>query len=434
MSPGRGFFTLAAVWFGLAALAVAWPAITPVWGASAAAVLALAWHDYRAARRRAAPHASRRIPASLALGVWNEIRLEIRAADGDALDARVFDHAPAGDDVAGMPVRIAVPAGGRVDLRYRYRPLVRGDRHFERCDLLVASPLGIWRRRVRCGAPDVARVFPNFSEVAKYTLLATDNRLSQIGIRKRPQRGEGMEFHQLREYRNGDGFRQIDWKASSRMGKWISREYQIERDQQIVLMLDGGRRMRTRDGEFTHFDHSLNAALLLAYVALRQGDLVGVLTFGGNHRQCAPRKGAGTLRTILETLYDVQPTAQSPDYLRVAQAAMTWLKKRSLVVMITNLRDEDLPEIVPAVHLLQRRHLVLLASLREAALGRALDRGVREFRDALTTAAVHRYLRERRHAHDLVRRHGVMTVDCEARALATGVVNRYLDIKRGGVL
>lgn len=434
MIPGRGFFLILAMWTLAAALVVAWPRLGFLWTGSALALLAIAWGDLRAIAARGEPTVERRLPGSLPVGVWTEVTLRIGAPDHEAMSIAVFDHHPAGDEVVGLPGSVTVPGSGWAELRYRYRPRTRGDHRFEPVEILVDSPMRIWRRRIRGAGAELVRVYPNFAEVSKYALLATDNRLSQMGIRKRSRRGEGLEFHQLREYYEGDSLRQIDWKATLRMGKLISREYQEERDQQIVLLIDCGRRMLVRDGALSIFDHSLNSALLLAHVALRQGDLVGLLTFGGTDRFLAPCRGPGALRAFLNCVYDLQPAIHSPDYLQVARETMARVRKRSLVILMTNLRDEDLSEIIPAVELLRRRHLVLLASLRERIIGEVLRTPVRRFRQALNVAAVHQYLLGRRRTHDLIRRHGVLTLDVEADRLPIGMVNRYLDIKRSGVL
>jgi len=161
-----------------------------------------------------------------------------------------------------------VAARGWVELTYRLRAESRGDLHFGAVDVKVDSPLGLWQRRVRVGSPAVLRVYPNFAALSRYALFATDHRLSQMGVLQRRRRGEGLDFDQLREYHEGDAQRKIDWKASQRFARLISRDYQDERDQQIVFLIDCGRRMRAKDGEYSHFDHALDATLLLAYVGL----------------------------------------------------------------------------------------------------------------------------------------------------------------------
>ncbi len=217
-----------------------------------------------------------------------------------------------GRDGMGAPVFTRAgkyTARGWTEFRYRARPLRRGPASLGACHLREASLMGLWRFQLRAGAPSPVRVFPNFSPVKKYAELAVGHRLSQMGIHRRRRRGEGREFHQLREYREGDSLRQIDWKATARLRRLISKEYQEERDQQVVLLLDCGRRMRgCEPGQeaVSHFDQTLTALLLLSFVALREGDAVGLLTFGSEARWMPPRKGRAALDDLMERLYDLE--------------------------------------------------------------------------------------------------------------------------------
>jgi len=239
-------------------------------------------------------------------------------------------------------------------------------------DVRVRSRWGLCELRERLGPTESRRVYPDFGQVARYAWLAGDRRLQEIGIKTYQQRGSGTDFKQLSEYRVGDSVRHIDWKASQRMGKPIVREFQDERDQCVMLMVDCGRRMRADDRQgrigTTHFDQVLNAIMLLSYVALKQGDAVGAMTFGtpaGQERSVTPRKGAQSLNGLMAELFDVQPTPTHSDYLAAAQDLLRRQHKRALVIVITNFRDEDSAELRQALRLLRSRHLVLLASLRE---------------------------------------------------------------------
>jgi uncharacterized protein (DUF58 family) len=253
-------------------------------------------------------------------------------------------------------------------------------------------------------------------------------------VLKRRRRGQGLDFHQLREYREGDAERQIDWKASARIGRLISREYQDERDQQILLVIDTGRRMAARDGELGHLDHVLNAAMLLAHAAIRQGDAVGLATLGGQRRWLAPRKSRAMLNALLGELYDLEPTLATPDFHAAAVEIMTRLRKRALVVILTNLRDEDDEGLAAALRLLRERHLVLVASLRETILDAALAAPVSTLDDALTHAATAQYLERRAEAFRRLEQSKVPAVDVEPAALPLALVNRYLELKRSGRL
>jgi uncharacterized protein (DUF58 family) len=434
MIPSQLLLQVTALLLAAALPASIWPPLAPAWKLLAALAAIATLADASLALRLPRLPARRFVSASLPLGIWHEVVLRFSNPLARAVRLETYDRHPAGCELRGLPQSVAVPAGGWAEVRYALRPVERGEQQFGAIDTRVASPLGLWQLRQALGEPGLVRVYPNFAALTKYALLATDNRLSQIGILQRRRRGEGMDFHQLREYRQGDSQRQIDWKASARTRRLISREYQEERDQQVVFLIDCGRRMAAKDGELSHFDHALNAALLLAYVSLRQGDAVGFLTMSGEARYLAPRKSAATVRLMLNRLYDLQPTLLTSDYYSAATELMRRLRKRSLVVILSNLRDEDDDTLQPALALLRKRHLVLFASLREAILSRALKTRVTGFERALTHAAAADYLRSRELAFRRLAHKGALCLDVEPEQLPVALVNRYLEIKRRGDL
>jgi uncharacterized protein (DUF58 family) len=432
--PSSRLLVLAAALAAFGIAASIRPELAPVWIAAAGAFVALGAIDAIAALRVRPPAARRILPGSLALGVEHEVALRFANPTGTPLAGEIHDHYPAAAEAWGMPQPIAVPARGWAEVRYRVRPVRRGELAFGLVEARLRSPGGLWRVRRWLGEPGATRVYPNFAALTKFALLATDHRLSQIGVLQRRRRGEGLDFHQLREYREGDAQRGIDWKATSRMRRLISREYQDERDQQVVLLIDCGRRMGAQDDELAHFDYVLNAALLLAYVSLRQGDAVGFLAMAGEPRWFAPRKSGATVNLILNRVYDLYPTLRTTDYYSAALELMQRLRKRALVVILSNLRDEDDDTLAPGLRLLQSRHLVLFASLREAILSRALAVRVDGFDRALTHAATAEYLQRRSLAFRRLERGGAVCLDVEPAELPIALVNRYLDLKRSGRL
>ncbi|HEX5092590.1 MAG TPA: DUF58 domain-containing protein [Burkholderiales bacterium] len=434
--PAPRLLQAGAAMLALAVLAALLPALATPWAIGAGALLLIAAADALAGLRLAPPEVARRVPASLALGVRTEVLLRAANRGAGALRLELNDLHPPSFECEGLPGRLALPPGEWGELRYQARPLARGEVEFGATALRLDSPLGLWQVARRAGEPLAARVFPNFRALARYTLLATDHRLSQIGVLQIRRRGEGMEFHQLREYRQGDSPRSIDWKATARSARLIAREYEDERDQRVLLAIDCGRRMGAKDDALSHFDHALNAALLLAHVALRQGDAVGVLAFGtqGPPRYVAPRKSVAAINTLLERVYDLEPGLAMPDFEAAAREIMARMRRRALVVMLTNLRDEDDETLLPALALLRRRHLVVLASLREAILGRALAARVDSFDRAVTHASAAEYLAERERAFGRIGAAGALCLDVEPDQLAITLVNRYLELKRRGQL
>jgi uncharacterized protein (DUF58 family) len=442
MIPTKRLLWLLTAWLVLSVIASAlstpFPVLAEGWLMVSAALVLLVVADALAAYfSRVVPVVERRIAANLPVGVWRDVTLRFAHPGGTRgrLSFFAYDGCPAHCEVEKLPIELALAPGSYALTKYRFRPDVRGDLAFGRVALRIKSSFGFWEISREAGEPTHVRSFPNFAEITRYALLAVDNRLSQMGVLRRRRRGEGLDFHQLREYRQGDSLRQIDWKTTARMRKLISREYQDERDQQIVFLVDCGRRMSAKDGELSHFDHTLNAVLLLTYVALREGDSAGLMTFATDDaRFVAPRKSGETVSRFLNALYALQPTLKTPDYYQAALDLSLRLKKRSLVVIVSNLRDEDGEGLMPALALLRRRHLVMFANLREAVIDETLNQPVTDTASALTYAAAATYVRDREALTTRMHAHGTRLVDVAPQGLAIALVNRYLDLKQGGVL
>jgi uncharacterized protein (DUF58 family) len=418
----------------LQALDVALPAYVSRinWGLLLA-LLTLALLDAIRLKQMPSPRVKRQMPGSLALGRWSEVRLTVEHDFVQPLDIHLFDHVPAGLGFENLPLSVALQPGQHSFTAYRLRPLNRGHFSFEYCEVNLPGPLGLWTDKRLLNLTDHTRVYPDFARLYGGQLLAVDNWLSQLGVRQRQRRGLGLEFHQLREFREGDSLRQIDWKATARQRTPIAREYQDERDQQIIFMLDCGRRMRSHDDELSHFDHALNACLLLSYVALRQGDAVGLSTFASDApRYLAPVKGTGQLNTLLNGVYDLNSSQRSADYQAAATQLLARQKRRALVVLMTNLRDEDDEELLTAVKRLGQQHRVLIASLREDLLDNLRETPVQTLPEALAYCGTVNYLNARAELHERLSAHGVPVLDARPGELGTQLVTQYLSWKRGG--
>jgi len=255
-----------------------------------------------------------------------------------------------------------------------------------------------------------------------------------MGIVRRARAGASQDFQQLRDYRDGDPLARIDWKASSRRQLLISRSYQEQRNQSVVFLLDTGRRMRALDGGVPQFEHVLNAILLVAHVALRQGDHVAVKSFGGSDRWLPPIKGTHAMPVLLNHLYDYQTTPAPSDFAGAVEQLMGRQRRRSLVILLTNLRGEDGKELIPALQVLKTRHLVLLASMREQVVENAVVDPVHSFSSALKFLAADRYRQERREILANLGARGILTLDSTAGEFAVALANTYVDVKAVGRL
>jgi uncharacterized protein (DUF58 family) len=384
---------------------------------------------------------TRHLPAALAIGLEREVRLTIDADGSGSWQCELYDRTDPSRLTQGLPRTLTLSGHKRVEISYSVKPLRRGEVTFRAADIRIRSRLGLCELLERLGADESRRVYPDFAQVARYAWLAGDRRLSEIGIKTYQQRGEGTDFKQLSEYRLGDPVRHIDWKATLRFGKPIIREFQDERDQCVMLLVDCGRRMRADDRQngigAAHFDQVLNAVMLLSYVALKQGDAVGAMTFGtpaGAERSFAPRKGVDALNALMGELYSVQPTPTHSDYIAAARTLLTRHGKRSLVIVVTNFRDEDSSELGHALRLLRSRHLVLLASLRERIVRELVTQPLASGEVALEIASAHLYEQARRDAFNRLAAHDALMVDAEPERLGIELVNRYHAVKRAGLI
>ncbi|WPO99130.1 DUF58 domain-containing protein [Pseudomonas sp. HR96] len=405
-----------------------------VWGLLLA-TLVVSVIDALGLLRKPAVRVRRQLPGSLLLGRWAEVQLWVEHDQGWPLALSLHDHPPAGLDTRQLPVDCLLPPATATSLSYGVRATQRGTLQFARCEVQLASRLGLWRLRRYLECADTLRVYPDFRRLTGGGLLAPEQWLGQLGISQRPRRGQGLEFHQLREFREGDSLRQIDWKATARQRTPIAREYQDERDQQIIFMLDCGRRMRSQDGELGHFEHALNACLLLSQVALRQGDAVGLLTFAGDRPlYLAPRKGQGQLNRLLNSVHDLQAGHRPADFAAASDALLARQSRRALVIWISNLGDEEPDDLLRALKRLTRQHRVLVASLREELLDQLRLTPVSDFQQALSYCGAVGYLNDREQLHERLSAHGMAVLDARPAQLGAQLISRYLGWKKAGTL
>jgi len=430
--PASRLLTIVLAWLVLAVGAVAVPALVTLWLWLGGGIGLICVLDALVIRLRRPIIVERRLPGRFALGQPGEVRLILKNPQQWPAIVEVFDGIPAGSIAEALPWKGAVPALREIRVFHPVKIMQRGEASFGPVHIRMDSLLGLWRRRTLHLLPEKVKVYPNYEPVIRFALLAMQQRENPMGIIRRPRAGTSRDFHQLRDYRSGDPLSQIDWKASSRRQMLISRDYQEQRNQSIVFLVDTGRRMRAMDGEVPQFDHILNAMLLVSHVALKQGDQVAVKSFGGTDRWLPPVKGAHAMPILLNHLYDYQTTAAPSDFAEAVELLMARQRRRSLVILLTNLRGEDGKELIPALQVLQSHHLVLLASMRERVVEDRFEKSIGSFSDALQYLAADRYMQERREILAALGAAGVMTLDTTAQNLPIALANNYFDIKAAG--
>lgn len=420
----------------LVAASTAWPVL--LWWALGvgAGVLGLAAYDQHYTRRRVQLTLRREVDEKLSLGADNPVRLEVRSLSGLAGRLYLKDDPPPEFHTSERLFSLHLRPYETATLSYTTRPAARGSYPFGDLHVRGRSLLGLsyWQQTYPAG--QAVAVYPNLLEVERYDYLARSDRLQQAGFRALRRPGEGREFESLRDYVPDDEYRAIDWKATARHHRPISRQYEVERSQTLILMLDAGRMMTAQVGEMAKLDHALNAALMLAYVATQKDDAVGLITFADTVRSFVPpAKGRAQVGRITEALFDLQPALVEPNYAEAFGLLFSRARKRALVVCFTDLVDVDASgRLLANLAALSPRHLPLLITLRDSDVEAAAHRAPGQRFDVYRQAMARQVLADREVALATLRRQGVLVLDSLPEKLTVESVNRYLALKARGRL
>lgn len=427
-------------------------ALSPVWlvsgstaGLAAATVLTglalmAGVADAMAIPRAVRLDVRRALPPSMGLGDATDGTYEILSAWPRPLHVEVHDALATGVERSATIAskgarwligRAELPAHGRVRLRVGLTGRVRGEYALGPVVLRVDGPLGLMRRSHEYSPGGAIAVVPSIAGVRRYRLLAVQHRLRDAGVRTIRRRGSGTVFESLKEYVEGDDPRRMDWKASARRGKLITREYTVEQGQTVVIAIDAGRMMTQLAAGVPRFEHALASATVLADVATRSGDHVAMIVFNDEVRAFVPPgRGALALRRVREAMVPLSANMTEPDYAGAFRTLAARHRKRSLVVLYTDVVDPRASRSLIA-HTVRStaRHLPVVVALQNDELvAAARPRG----QDGITlfeSAAAEELLLEREEALTHMRRAGVSVLDVSPRVMTAAVVNRYLAIK-----
>jgi len=400
--------------------------------------LVLAFLFWAEGRRlgRLVPRCERVHDERLVVGFPNRIRLRLHNPSPQAIRVTVRDDTPAGWTVSTETLAVDLPPFARRELSYEAEPPRRGVARFGDVHLRVDGGPGMCTVGATVPAERTVQVYPNVLGPRRYDLAARLGELALLGFRTIRKDGQGGEFEKLREYVPGDDYGDIEWRATARRGRPIVRVHQRERSQQVLLCVDAGRMMATRLGVITKLDHAINAALLTAFVALRQGDRVGLVVFADEVKVFVPpRAGAGQYRRLLEALAGIEPELTFVDFRRLTDFVRVKVPRRALVLVFSDLLDEDhAAPLATSAPILAQRHLPVCCTLRDEVVHTLSRSRPVTPEDAYRRAAATDLLAEQEAIRARLAAHGVQLVEAGAGELAVATVNRYLELKRRGRL
>jgi len=433
----KTFYLLFAV--GIVPLSLSWGRPWLRWQAFAydASLIILAIFDARRSRLPVGIRITREFAGRFAIGAETEVQIRIQNHTRKPRWLIVKDEYPPQMKLSGLrEARMQVEAQTSAALSYGLTPPKRGRFEFGNTVARFPSHLKLVWCEASVGEPTQVKVYPNMRRAREAELKALGARSLVAAHRKASWRGEGREFESLREYVRGDELRHISWTATARRGKLTTRQYQIERDQTILIALDAGRLMTARIEQETKFDSAVHAALALMSAAARGGDNAGLMVFGRRIKHyLPPGRGRDHMEAALEALYSVEPEMIEPSYTRAMEFVAANCKRRSLVVLVTDLVDEEgSKDLLASLRLLRPRHLPLVVTIADRDLKAVVREAPGTAGELFTQSVAEEIMHLREAALRLVESQGGLALDVTAAALAPALLEKYLQVKERGLL
>lgn len=433
----RFFYLLIII--GLVPLSLSWGRPWLRWATLAydLLLLGLAIIDGRRSTLPKGVRITREFAGRFAVGAETDVQIKLQNATTRPITLRIKDEYPPQMKLIGArEATVRVAAQTEAQLIYGLKPPKRGRFEFGQTAVRFLSGWSLAWCQTAVGEPTAVKVYPNLRRAREAELKALGARSLVSAHRKTSWRGEGREFESLREYVRGDELRHISWTATARRGKLTTRQYQIERDQTILIALDAGRLMTARIDQETKLDSAVHAALALMSAAARGGDNAGLMVFGRRiQKYLPPNRGREHMDAALEALHAVEPEMIEPSYARALEFVAANSKRRSLVVLLTDLVDEEgSKELLTSLKLLRPRHLPLVVTIADRDL-KAVVRDAPETGEELFTQSVaEEIMHLREGALRLVESQGGLALDVTAAALAPALLEKYLQVKERGLL
>jgi uncharacterized protein (DUF58 family) len=433
----RLFYLL--ILFGFLPLSLSWQRPWLRWFALTydVIILLLAFVDSRLSHLPQGVLIHRTFGGRFEMGAKTEVRIQVENNTVSNVKLQLKDEFPPQMRLTGFrEAKLDVEPRTSATLIYELTPPRRGKFEFGYTAVRFKSKLGLVWCEAKGSSPEAIKVYPNLRRAREAELKALGARSVMSSHRKTSWRGEGREFESMRDYVRGDELRHISWTATARRGKLTTRQYQIERDQTILIAMDAGRLMTARIEQETKLDSAVHASLALISAAARAGDNAGLLVFGRRIKSyLPPSRGRDHLESALEALYAVEPEMIEPSYSQTFEFIAANSKRRSLVVLLTDLVDEEgSKELLNSLHLLRPRHLPLVVTIADRDLKAVVREAPTNAKELFTQSVAEEIIHHREAALRLVESLGGLALDVTAAALAPALLETYLRVKERGLL
>lgn len=364
-------------------------------------------------------------------GDENEVAIAIKSNFTTRLHLEIIDEVPVQFQWRDFSVRFWLSPGETRTIKYTLKPVERGQYVFGNINAIVETRLGLIRRKIVHKLSQEVKVYPSFIKLHQYELLAISQNLTLHGEKKVRKVGNSREFDTIKEYVAGDDPRKINWAATARKGHLMTNHFIDERAQNVYCVIDKSRTMKMPFDGMTLLDYAVNASLVISNIALKKGDLAGMVTF--EDKVGAFKKAGhsgGQMYQLMETLYQIETSFKEPDFSALHAFVVRNLNQRSLLLFFTNFESvHSLHRQLPFLKLLSRKHLVLVIYFRNTEVDSMLENEAQTTREVYDQSIARQMLDEKYLIRDELSKAGILSLYTTPQNLSVDVINKYVEIK-----
>ncbi|MGB7784951.1 MAG: DUF58 domain-containing protein [Salinimicrobium sp.] len=366
----------------------------------------------------------------------NPVVINIKSNYGFKVYTEVIDEIPIQFQKRDFLKALVIPAGQQINFEYFLKPVDRGEYFFGNLNIFSSSPLKLAKKRDRFDRSQMVKVYPSFIQMKKYDFMAIDQKVAQPGLKKIRKIGHTMEFEQIRDYVPGDDVRSINWKATAKQGGLMVNQYQDERSQPVFSVIDTGRTMKMPFNGLKLLDYAVNSALAFSNIALRKKDRAGLITFSNKIEKWVSGSSKKThLNLLLETLYNVDSRFLDSDYGLLYTHLKKRLPQRSLLLLYTNFEHiSALRRQLPYLQAISRKHLLVVIFFENTELESLITSKAESIPQIFDQTIAEQFSYDKKLMARELQKHGIQSILTKPEDLTVNTINKYLEIKKRGIL
>lgn len=377
----------------------------------------------------------RNYPEKFSNGDENELNIQFTSKINQKIKVRILEELPIQFQFRDFKKTLYLKTDEVQTIHFQLTPKSRGEYHFGFCHTFI-SILGFVERKYSLEEKLMIPCYPSFIQLKKYMLLATTNRLHELGVKKIRKIGTTLEFERIREYTLGDEYRLINWKATAKSGKLKVNQYQDEKSQPIISIIDTGRAMRMPFDNLTLLDYAINSSLVLSYVAISKQDKSGLITFSKRiENHINPEKKTVQMQLISETLYNINTDFKEAEFGKLYTLLKRNVNQRSLLFLYTNFETLDaLKRQLNYLRLINKSHVLVVVIFSNTELNQLSTSSPKKIRGIYDKIIAEKFIYEKQLIIKEMQNHGIQTILTEPKNLTINSINKYLEIKAKGMI